>query len=85
MGRGRAILLQGRRWLSHQRHGKSTLAHEELVVKGKGTGEVKTAMVVHGLMGSGRNWRTVSKNLATAIVDSAPTSPGFGSQAGAWY
>lgn len=61
-----------------QRCEKSTLAYEELVVPGKGSEEVKTAMVVHGLMGSGRNWRTVSKRLASDIVDSSPPgSPGM--------
>lgn len=71
------LLLHGgwRPWMA-QRCGKSTLAYEEVVVQGTGTGKVKTAMVVHGLMGSGRNWRTVSKRLATAIVDSAPGASG---------
>lgn len=81
MAKGRGLLLlQGVQWRlllgQQQRRGKSTLAYEEIVVKGKGTGDVKTAMVVHGLMGSGRNWRTVSKRLATAIVDSSPGTPG---------
>lgn len=55
---------------------KSTLAYDELVVEGNGTGEMKTAMVVHGLMGSGRNWRTFSKRLATGMLNSTPGSAG---------
>lgn len=56
---------------------KSTLAYDELVVEGNGTGEMKTAMVVHGLMGSGRNWRTFSKRLATGMLNSTPGSAGW--------
>jgi hypothetical protein len=71
---GRALLRHG--WRGTQSVAQSTLAYEEVVVQGSGTGQVKTAMMVHGLMGSGRNWRTVSKRLASAIVDSTPGAPG---------
>lgn len=75
---GRALLLLLRHgWRGTQSVAQSTLAYEEVVVQGSGTGQVKTAMVVHGLMGSGRNWRTVSKRLASAIVDSTPGAPGW--------
>lgn len=73
---GRALLLLRHGWRGTQSVAQSTLAYEEVVVQGSGTGQVKTAMVVHGLMGSGRNWRTVSKRLASAIVDSTPGAPG---------
>lgn len=58
---------------------KSTLAYEEILVNGKGNDAVKTAFVVHGLMGSGRNWRTVAKRLATDVVESSPPGSAGGS------
>lgn len=81
MGKGRAFLQQGQPWrlllLGQQpRRGQATLAYEEVEVKGNGAGKVKTALVVHGLMGSGRNWRTVSKRLANAVLEAAPGAPG---------
>ncbi|CAM6017838.1 unnamed protein product [Sphagnum balticum] len=64
---------------------KATLAYEEFVVPAKESGgggggdnkKVRTALVVHGLLGAGRNWRTVAKRLATAVVEQSSSSSGW--------
>ena len=64
----------------------ATLAYDETIVPGRTPAEVgaevvpplTTAIVVHGLFGSGRNWRTPSKSLADLAVSmSPPGSPGW--------
>lgn len=50
-----------------------TLAYEEVSASSEGVAPASTALVLHGLLGSGRNWKTFSRNLAAALASSSPT------------
>lgn len=40
-----------------------TLAYEEIAAPGAPQGDSETCILVHGLLGSGRNWRTFARRL----------------------
>ncbi|MQM00118.1 hypothetical protein Taro_032852 [Colocasia esculenta] len=48
-----------------------TLAYEEIVAPSEGPPPAATALVLHGLLGSGRNWRTFARNLASELAESS--------------
>ena len=41
----------------------ATLAYEEIAAPGAPQGDLETCILVHGLLGSGRNWRTFARRL----------------------
>lgn len=55
----------------------ATLAYEEVLVPDKASEGTRNVMFLHGLLGSGKNWRTFAKRLASsALQQSPPNSPG---------
>ncbi|KAL9689202.1 hypothetical protein QQ045_033636 [Rhodiola kirilowii] len=50
-----------------------TLAYEEVRIS-EDKPYTSTALVLHGLLGSGRNWRSFSRNLASHLTQSSPSS-----------
>uniref|UniRef100_A0A1J3DT36 Abhydrolase domain-containing protein IMO32 n=1 Tax=Noccaea caerulescens TaxID=107243 RepID=A0A1J3DT36_NOCCA len=49
-----------------------TLAYEEVKTSGDRKYE-STALILHGLLGSGRNWRSFSRSLASSLSVSSPS------------
>ncbi|KAH7287397.1 hypothetical protein KP509_32G054200 [Ceratopteris richardii] len=67
--------LKGRqRWAPHIR-GVATLAHEYVKAGGEyGDEQKKTGIIIHGLMGAGKNLRTLAKDLISTVNQSCTSS-----------
>ncbi|KAJ0253526.1 hypothetical protein HA466_0111990 [Hirschfeldia incana] len=50
-----------------------TLAYEEVKSSGDDRKHESTALILHGLLGSGRNWRSFSRSLASSLSVSSPS------------
>lgn len=53
------------------KRGVATLAHE-IVAAGEDREHPKTAILLHGLMGAGKNLRTLARNLLTTVIQRSP-------------
>jgi hypothetical protein len=62
---------------NHRRPMSTALSHE-ILTAGEDRDDVKTGVLVHGLMGAGKNLRGLAKGLLRTVMErSSPTSSGM--------
>ncbi|CAM6099055.1 unnamed protein product [Calypogeia fissa] len=76
---GRCIWISGVHAVKNGRQrGVATLAYDEVLVPEKPSEGMRNVLFLHGLLGSGKNWRSFAKLLASSALErSPPNSPGF--------